>query len=158
MKYYHATIFKIRIRGIHKDILFEDMDRAFEFYRVQKVNNVDVSKIDMIHDCELDSFTKWKQDNFYGEYADGYTIELSDGYGLEINDFALEHWHFLRKKLEAELEIKMLDDTLQESDDILIETLERVHSAMSCDFGNYTEEFDTRFWKPYFNKFERKAL
>jgi len=158
MKYYHETIFKIRIRAIHKDILFDDMDRAFEFYRVQKVNNVDVSKIDMIHDCELDSFTKWKQDNFYGEYADGYTIELSDGYGLEINDFALEHWHFLRKKLEAELEIKMLDDTLQESDDILIETLERVHSAMSCDFGNYTEEFDTRFWKPYFNKFERKAL
>ena len=59
---------------------------------------------------------------------------------------------------KAELEIKMKEDTLQESDDILIETLERVHSAMSCDFGNYTEEFDTRFWKPYFNKFERKAL
>jgi len=155
MKLY-KTIFKVHIRNIHKDVLFDDMNKAFEFYLYQKDNDVDVSKIDMIEDAELDSFTKWKQDYCLGEYADGYTIEVNDGYGLEINSPDLEQWYFLRKKLWSELEIKIKEDTLEETDDILIETLERVCAVMSCDFGNYTEEFDREFWKPYFNKFQNK--
>ena len=101
------TIFKVHIRTIHKDVLFDDMNKALEFYLYQKDNDVDVR-------------------------------------------------YFLRKKLWSELETKIKEDTLQESDDILIETLERVCAVMSCDFGNYTEEFDREFWNPYFNKFQNK--
>ena len=159
--YYNKTIFQVKIKDTRKHtpffrkiISFDDMNKALEFYLYQKENNIEVSKIEMVHDRELDSFKKWKQDNCYGEYADEYTLED----GLESNGPVLEHWYFLRNKLEKELEIKIKEDTLQESDDILIETLERVCAVMSCDFGNYTEEFNKRFWKPYFYKFEEKAV
>lgn len=151
-------IYRVEINQMHhsglntKVVDFDELRKAQEFIEYQLENNVNVKNMEIIKGQELSSFTKWKQDYELGEYGWGYTMED----GTETNSLNLEEWKFLWKLLEKRLEKKLAEDNLKDDDLQEIETLERVCASISCDFGDYTEEFDERFYKPYFNKYGDK--
>ena len=134
-----------------KVVDFETLKEAKEFEEYQKEQKDVFVTIAKINGEKLSDFNKFKKDWQVGEYGYGYTLDE----GLESNTLYLEQWNFLRKLLDDRLTKKIADDNLQESDIEEIETLERVCATISIDFGDYTEEFNERFYKPYFNKFGR---
>lgn len=150
---YRVQISQMNHSGLNSKVIdFDELNKAQDFIKYQLKNDVNVKNMEIIKDGKLSEFTKWKQDYELGEYGYGYTMED----GIESNALYLEEWKFIWKLLEKRLEKKLADDNLKHDDLQEIETLERVCASISCDFGNYTEEFNERFYKPYFNKFERK--
>ena len=150
---YRVQISQMNHSGLNSKVIdFDKLNKAQEFIEYQLKNDVNVKNMEIINDGKLTEFTKWKQDYELGEYGWGYTMED----GIETNECNLEEWNFIWKLLEKRLEEKLDDDNLKHDDLQEIETLERVCATISCDFGNYTEEFNERFYRPYFNKFERK--
>ena len=150
---YRVQISQMNHSGLNSKVIdFDELNKAQDFIKYQLKNDVNVKNMEIIKDGNLSEFTKWKQDYELGEYGYGYTMED----GIESNALYLEEWKFIWKLLEKRLEKKLADDNLKHDDLQEIETLERVCASISCDFGNYTEEFNERFYKPYFNKFERK--
>ena len=134
-----------------KVVDFETLKEAKEFEEYQKEQKDVFVTIAKINGEKLSDFNKFKKDWQVGEYGYAYTLDE----GLESNTLYLEQWNFLRKLLDDRLTKKIADDNLQESDIEEIETLERVCATISIDFCDYTEEFNERFYKPYFNKFGR---
>ena len=150
---YRVQISQMNHSGLNSKVIdFDELNKAQDFIKYQLKNDVNVKNMEIIKDGKLSEFTKWKQDYELGEYGYGYTMED----GIESNALYLDEWKFIWKLLEKRLEKKLADDNLKHDDLQEIETLERVCASISCDFGNYTEEFNERFYKPYFNKFERK--
>jgi hypothetical protein len=150
---YRVEISQVRDdRGlVTKVVDFENLKEAKEFKEYQREQKDVFVRLEKINGKKLSDFNKFKKDWQVGEYGYGYTLDE----GLESNTLYLEQWNFLRKLLDDRLTKKIADDNLQESDIEEIETLERVCATISIDFGDYTEEFNERFYKPYFNKFGR---
>jgi hypothetical protein len=151
-------IYRVEISQVHDDrglvtkvVDFENLKEAKEFKEYQREQKDVFVRLEKINGKKLSDFNKFKKDWQVGEYGYGYTLDE----GLESNTLYLEQWNFLRKLLDDRLTKKIADDNLQESDIEEIETLERVCATISIDFGDYTEEFNERFYKPYFNKFGR---
>jgi hypothetical protein len=151
-------IYRVEISQVHDDrglvtkvVDFENLKEAEEFREYQREQKDVFVRLEKINGKKLSDFNKFKKDWQVGEYGYGYTLDE----GLESNTLYLEQWNFLRKLLNDRLTKKIADDNLQESDIEEIETLERVCATISIDFGDYTEEFNQRFYKPYFNKFGR---
>ena len=151
-------IYRVEISQVHDDrglvtkvVDFENLKEAREFKEYQREQKDVFVRLEKINGKKLSDFKKFKKDWQVGEYGYGYTLDE----GLESNTLYLEQWNFLRKLLDDRLTKKIADDNLQESDIEEIETLERVCATISIDFGDYTEEFNERFYKPYFNKFGR---
>ena len=151
-------IYRVEISQVHDDrglvtkvVDFENLKEAREFREYQREQKDVFVRLEKINGKKLSDFNKFKKDWQVGEYGYGYTLDE----GLESNTLYLEQWNFLRKLLDDRLTKKIADDNLQESDIEEIETLERVCATISIDFGDYTEEFNERFYKPYFNKFGR---
>jgi len=151
-------IYRVEISQVHDDrglvtkvVDFENLKEAREFKEYQREQKDVFVRLEKINGKKLSDFNKFKKDWQVGEYGYGYTLDE----GLESNTLYLEQWNFLRKLLNDRLTKKIADDNLQESDIEEIETLERVCATISIDFGDYTEEFNERFYKPYFNKFGR---
>jgi hypothetical protein len=151
-------IYRVEISQVHDDkglatkvVDFENLKEATEFKEYQREQKDVFVRLEKINGKKLSDFNKFKKDWQVGEYGYGYTLDE----GLESNTLYLEQWNFLRKLLDDRLTKKIADDNLQESDIEEIETLERVCATISIDFGDYTEEFNERFYKPYFNKFGR---
>jgi hypothetical protein len=151
-------IYRVEISQVHDDrglvtkvVDFENLKEAREFKEYQREQKDVFVRLEKINGKKLSDFNKFKKDWQVGEYGYGYTLDE----GLESNTLYLEQWNFLRKLLDDRLTKKIADDNLQESDIEEIETLERVCATISIDFGDYTEEFNERFYKPYFNKFGR---
>ena len=151
-------IYRVEISQVHDDrglvtkvVDFENLKEAKEFREYQREQKDVFVRLEKINGKKLSDFNKFKKDWQVGEYGYGYTLDE----GLESNTLYLEQWNFLRKLLNDRLTKKIADDNLQESDIEEIETLERVCATISIDFGDYTEEFNERFYKPYFNKFGR---
>tara|TARA_R100001510_G_scaffold23483_1_gene20642 strand:- start:1156 stop:1620 length:465 start_codon:yes stop_codon:yes gene_type:complete len=151
-------IYRVEISQVHDDrglvtkvVDFENLKEAKEFKEYQREQKDVFVRLEKINGKKLSDFNKFKKDWQVGEYGYGYTLDE----GLESNTLYLEQWNFLRKLLNDRLTKKIADDNLQESDIEEIETLERVCATISIDFGDYTEEFNERFYKPYFNKFGR---
>ena len=151
-------IYRVEISQVHDDrglvtkvVDFENLKEAKEFKEYQREQKDVFVRLEKINGKKLSDFNKFKKDWQVGEYGYGYTLDE----GLESNTLYLEQWNFLRKLLDDRLTKKITDDNLQESDIEEIETLERVCATISIDFGDYTEEFNERFYKPYFNKFGR---
>jgi hypothetical protein len=151
-------IYRVEISQVHDDrglvtkvVDFENLKEAKEFREYQREQKDVFVRLEKINGKKLSDFNKFKKDWQVGEYGYGYTLDE----GLESNTLYLEQWNFLRKLLDDRLTKKIADDNLQESDIEEIETLERVCATISIDFGDYTEEFNERFYKPYFNKFGR---
>ena len=151
-------IYRVEISQVHDDrglvtkvVDFENLKEAKEFREYQREQKDVFVRLEKINGEKLSDFNKFKKDWQVGEYGYGYTLDE----GLESNTLYLEQWNFLRKLLNDRLTKKIADDNLQESDIEEIETLERVCATISIDFGDYTEEFNERFYKPYFNKFGR---
>ena len=151
-------IYRVEISQVHDDrglvtkvVDFENLKEAREFKEYQREQKDVFVRLEKINGKKLSDFNKFKKDWQVGEYGYGYTLDE----GLESNTLYLEQWNFLRKLLDDRLTKKIADNNLQESDIEEIETLERVCATISIDFGDYTEEFNERFYKPYFNKFGR---
>ena len=151
-------IYRVEISQVHDDrglvtkvVDFENLKEAKEFREYQREQKNVFVRLEKINGKKLSDFNKFKKDWQVGEYGYGYTLDE----GLESNTLYLEQWNFLRKLLDDRLTKKIADDNLQESDIEEIETLERVCATISIDFGDYTEEFNERFYQPYFNKFGR---
>mgnify|MGYP003123982167 FL=1 len=151
-------IYRVEISQVHDDrglvtkvVDFENLKEAKEFREYQREQKDVFVRLEKINGKKLSDFNKFKKDWQVGEYGYGYTLDE----GLESNTLYLEQWNFLRKLLDDRLTKKIADDNLQESDIEEIETLERVCATISIDFGDYTEEFNERFYQPYFNKFGR---
>lgn len=151
-------IYRVEISQVHDDrglvtkvVDFENLKEAREFKEYQREQKDVFVRLEKINGKKLSDFNKFKKDWQVGEYGYGYTLDE----GLESNTLYLEQWNFLRKLLDDRLTKKIADDNLQESDIEEIETLERVCATISIDFGDYTEEFNERFYQPYFNKFGR---